>query len=108
MTERQEARLYARAARERWPIPHDEISKTVERVCYLRDYGEKESTQIAAVNAITQMMSQNQKDEHKLVDAHISAEHARLDEIAADLGVDAGLIESFARKTSGGTGGATE
>ena len=101
MTELQEARLLGRAIRERWEVPPDQMRATVERACHLRDYAEKESTQIAAVNAIVAMVNQNQRDEHKFVDAQLQREHNRLDVVADELGIDPSLVEAVTREASG-------
>lgn len=45
-----------------------------------------------AVSALIKMESQNQQDEHKVVDIGIANRNARLDAIAADLGIEPGLI----------------
>lgn len=91
MTELQEARLLGRAVR-RWDVPLEEKAKTIERLCYLRDFGEKESTQIAAAKAIVDAEGQNQRDEHKFVDVRIQHGNARLASVADELGLDPGLI----------------
>ena len=100
MTELQESKLLRRAVRSRWPIPDEEIEKTIERICYLRDFGEKEATQIAASNALIQMASQNQKDEHKFAELRFQQRDSELDAIAAELGIDPITIEAVASQAS--------
>lgn len=46
---------------------------------------------------------QNQDDEHKVVDVRIANRHAELDAIAADLGIEIGLVEDAHRSSTGGT-----
>ena len=94
MTELQEARLLGRAIR-RWPVPDAEKGKTMDRLYYLRDFAEKESTQLAAAAAIIAAEGQNQKDEHKILDVSVTTRHDRLDAIAADLGLDASFIQAI-------------
>ena len=105
MTELQEARLLGRAIR-RWDIPDAQRSSTMERLYHLRDFAEKESTQLAAAAAIIAAEAQNQKDEHKFVDVRLQREHARLDAIASELGVDQAAIADATRaalESAGGT-----
>ena len=58
----------------------------------------------AAAKALIAAESQNQSDEHKVVDIELRAEHDRLDAIAADLGIEIDFIEAAARASSGGVG----
>lgn len=46
----------------------------------------------AALKAFLAMEAQNQKDEHKLLDAQLQAGNDRLAAVAADLGIDPDLI----------------
>lgn len=59
----------------------------------------------AAAKALIAAESQNQSDEHKVVDIELRAEHDRLDAIAADLGIEIDFIEATARASGGGVGG---
>ena len=47
--------------------------------------------------------SQNQADEHKVLDVSISTRNAELDAIAADLGIEIGFIEAVSRPSEGST-----
>ena len=108
MTPYEEARLINRAARNRWDVPPDEMAKTIERVCYLRDNALDESTQMMAVRAIVSMVGQNQKDEHKVIDVRVVTRNDQFDAIAAELGITPDLIEHAARQadiTAGGVEG---
>jgi len=93
LTPLQEARLLSRAVRKRWDIPQDQLDATLRRLYELRDDGESDAVKIAASRAIILCESQNQSDEHKVVDVRIQQEHARLDAIAAELGVEQAVIE---------------
>lgn len=73
-------------------MPLEEKAKTIKRLCYLRDFAEKESTQIAAAKAIVDAEGQNQRDEHKFVDVRIQQGNARLATVADELGLDPALI----------------
>lgn len=106
MTELQHARLLGRAVR-RWPVPEHEKLRVMETLFELASNGVEESTRIAACRTIIAAEAQNQSDEHKLVDVRIKQEHARLDAIAAELGIDRGLIESAERQAGGCDDGST-
>ena len=97
-------RLLRRAIKKRWEIPEEFRDVIVGR---LRDIimESDEATALKAIAEVRHMEAQNQKDEHKIVDVSISARNDRLDAIAADLGIDQGLIESVARETGGGDSG---
>jgi hypothetical protein len=94
-------RLLRRAIKKRWDIPEEFRSIIVGR---LRDIIESGDDEIAlkAIAEARQLETQNQKDEHKIVDVSISTRHAELDAIAADLGIDVGLIEAVSRKAGSG------
>ena len=97
-------RLLRRAIKKRWKIPEEFRGVIVGRLRDIIENGDEEIA-LKAIAEVRQMESQNQKDEHKLVDVSISARNDRLDAIAADLGIDQGLIESVAREASGGDSG---
>lgn len=105
MTPLQEMRLANRAIKNRWDVPPEEMKKTIERACYLRDNGIEESTQTAAIRAIVSMVGQNQKDEHKVIDVRVVTRNDELAGIAADLGIEIGLVEDAARKADCSVGG---
>jgi hypothetical protein len=97
-------RLLRRAIKKRWEIPEEFRDVIVGR---LRDIimESDEATALKAIAEVRHMEAQNQKDEHKIVDVSISARNDRLDAIAADLGIDQGLVELVAREASGGDSG---
>lgn len=92
------------AVRRRYPINAAQAAETVNR--FLDDPDPRVALRAAAIAAV--MEGQNQKDEHKIVDVSISTRHAELDAIAADLGLDVGLIEAVSRKAGGGDSVAQE
>jgi len=104
MTPKQELRLINRAVRNRWDIPPEEMQKTIERVTYLRDNADDEAVQMAAVRAIVSMVGQNQKDEHKVIDVRVITRNDELAGIAADLGIEIGVIEDAEREADLGIG----
>jgi hypothetical protein len=56
----------------------------------------------AAAKALLAAESQNQRDDHKVVDVSIATRHDELDAIAADLGIEIGLVEAADRAATGG------
>jgi hypothetical protein len=56
----------------------------------------------AAAKALLAAESQNQRDDHKVVDVSIAAGNFELDAIAADLGIEIGAIEAADRAATGG------
>lgn len=57
----------------------------------------------AASRALLAAESQNQSDEHKVIDLNVSPRNVELDALAADLGVEIGVIEHAAREAEGST-----
>lgn len=58
----------------------------------------------AARKIVIAMEAQNQKDQHKVIDVRVSTQHDQLDGIAADLGIEASVIEDAAREAGAITG----
>jgi hypothetical protein len=56
----------------------------------------------AAAKALLAAEQQNQSDEHKLIDVSVATRHDELDAIAADLGIEIGLVEAADRAATGG------
>jgi len=86
-------KLERQAMKRRWNIPPEKMKAMIDRQCDIatdRMTPNREST--AAFNAILAAESQNQKDEHKIVDVSISARNDELSKIASDLGIDPSLI----------------
>jgi hypothetical protein len=100
----QETRMMSRALAQRWPVKseyREAIIKKLMRV--MADPNSSTREVIAAAKGLLAAEAQNQADEHKLVDVSISATNDRLDAIAADLGIDIGVIEDATRKAKGST-----
>jgi hypothetical protein len=96
-------RLLRRAIKKRWDIPEDLRNIIVGR---LRDIIESGDDEIAlkAIAEARHLESQNQKDEHKLVDVQLHRKITELAEIAGEIGVDLDLVEDAERSREGGTG----
>jgi hypothetical protein len=58
----------------------------------------------AARKVVLEMEAQNQRDEHKVIDVRVQTRNDQLPGIAADLGIEVGLIEDAARKADSGAG----
>jgi len=102
----QETRMMARALTQRWPISEKTKKGVIGALInVLADPKASPREKTSAAKALMAAEAQNQSDEHKLVDVSLSTRNDRLDAIAADLGIDQGLIESIARETSGGDSG---
>ena len=92
------------AVRRRFPIDAEMAAQTVNR--FLNDTDPRVALRAASIVAM--MESQNQKDEHKIIDGIISTGNDRLSLVAADLGIDPSLIEAATREASGGDSGDAE
>ena len=99
---RGELRMLSTAIRKRW-LTDDLKPLAIEAIERGLTCGDERAEQTAVRNLLM-MESQNQGDEHKIVDVRIQQEHDRLDAIATELGIDKGLIESVARKAGDVTG----
>lgn len=82
--------LIGQAVKQRWltgPLKSRAIAT-------LRDGmdSDDERIRMRAAQILVAMESQNQQDEHKLVDVHLHARNARLASIAAELGIDEDII----------------
>lgn len=88
-----DTRLLARAVMQRWPINpkmREGIIGALARVLTDPNASHREKT--SAAKALMAAEKQNQEDEHKVIDVSIQTRNDRLDEIAADLGIDPSLI----------------
>lgn len=92
--------LLERAVRHRWKIDTEKAAATVNELLDSPD----ERIRARAAAIATVMESQNQKDEHKVIDVRVQTRHDQLPEIAADLGIEVSAIEDAARKASAGDG----
>lgn len=91
----------ARALTQRWPIKPEYREAIVRRL--LRVIADPQSSPrevTAAARALMSAESQNQSDEHKVLDVeHATARDTQLSAIAADLGIDPCLIVDAAIET---------
>lgn len=80
------------------------IQKAVEATLRGLQSGDPRAEATAVRNVIA-MEAMNQKDEHKVIDVRVTTRHDQLAGIAADLGIEVGLIEDAARQADIGIGG---
>jgi hypothetical protein len=73
----------------------------MERLACILEAGDDDIA-LKAIGELRQMEAQNQRDEHKYVELKIQQQHARVDAIATELGVDPSLIVD-ATAASGGS-----
>ena len=94
-------RLLRRAIKKRWEIPEEFRGIVVDRlksiIC-----GHDEELALKAIAEVRHLESQNQKDEHKVLDVRVATRHDELDAIAADLGLEVGAIEDATGQSGGG------
>lgn len=101
-----DTRLISKALKQRWPVSETHRSILVKRlVQVIADPQSSPREVTAAAKGLLAAEAQNQKDEHKIVDIRISARHAELDAIAADLGLEVAAIEDAARAGTAGDSG---
>lgn len=94
-------RLLRRAIKKRWEIPAEFRNVVVGRLRDLIEDGDPEIA-LKAIAEVRHLESQNQRDDHKVVDVSIAAGNFELDAIAADLGIEIGAIEAADRAATGG------
>jgi hypothetical protein len=95
--------MEARAMEQRWPVKaeyRDAVLKRNMRIILSPNSTERAVS--AASKVILAAESQNQSDEHKVVDVNLATRHDQLSGIAADLGIEIGVI-SNAESESGGS-----
>lgn len=93
LSDRTAQRIERQALKQRWEIPEKYKPAIINRQVQIAidpKSSNREST--SAAKALLSMESQNQKDEHKVVDVSLQARNIELDELAADLGIEADLI----------------
>ena len=89
------------AVRRRFDIDTEKAARKVNQLMDSND--ERIATRVLAIAAL--MESINQKDQHKVIDVHVTKRLDRLDGIAAGLGVDVSVIENAQREAGGCIGG---
>lgn len=90
---RQDLRDYAMAARRRWPVTDEMKARALDTAILVMESGSPRE-RIAAANLIASIEKQNQADEHKVVDVRTQQGDFDLASIAAEIGVDIGVIEN--------------
>ena len=94
---------------QRWPIKQEYREALIKRLIrIIADPASKPREVTAASRALLAAEGQNQADEHKVVDVHVSTRHDQLDAIAADLGIEVGIVIDAERKGIGSTAGFEE
>lgn len=96
-----DCRLIMSAIKKRWPISEEMKQSLVNRLAGIITGNDDDEVAIKAANVLRGMESANQSDEHKVIDVRIQQRDAELDAIAADLGVEVGIVE-YAQRSSGG------
>lgn len=90
-------RLWRRAIRDRWDINDEFKQIAIQRLRDIVESGEDDMA-LKAISEARQMVAQNQKDEHKVIDVRVETRHDELSGIAADLGIDVSVIETAERE----------
>ena len=103
---RGEMRMIERAIKNRW-LTDDLKADALAAIQRGLRCGDDRAEQTAVRNLIA-MEAQNQKDEHKVIDVRVTTRHDQLAGIAADLGIEVGLIEDVAGKADSGIEGIEE
>jgi len=104
-----DTRMMRKAVTQRWPIPPEYREAIIKRA--IRCVANPSSSEREANSASKLLLAaeaQNQADEHKVIDVRVATRNDQLDAIAADLGIEIGIIEDAARQADSGTGGAAE
>jgi len=93
-------RLLGMAIRKRWQVSDEMKDAILQRLESVIKFSPDDEIAIKAIAQVRAMEQQNQKDEHKVVDVEIQQQHARLDAVADELGVDRAAIEATCRQAS--------
>jgi hypothetical protein len=101
-----DTRMDATSIVRRWPMSDAARKATISRLLrVIADPESKPREIIAASKALLIAEAQNQADEHKVVDVKLALRNTDLDAIAADLGIEIGLVEDASRKAGIGIDG---
>lgn len=90
---RQDLRDYAMAARRRWPVSDEMKAAALQAAIDVLEIGNARE-KIAAASLIATVEKQNQADEHKVVDVRTQQGDFDLASIAAEIGVDFGVVSN--------------
>ena len=94
---RADLQMIERAVKRRWNFDKSLAEKAVEAGLQSHD----PRVQVRALSIAVAMEKQNQADEHKVIDIDLQQSHDRLAAIAAELGIDAGIVID-AQRIAGG------
>ena len=98
--------MIKRALQQRWPISPEYkagLIRTLMAIALDPNSSRRERT--AAAKAIIAAESQNQQDEHKVIDVNVATRNDNLDEIAANLGLDISTLQAIEGETNRSTEG---
>jgi hypothetical protein len=84
-------RLIRRAMKQRWEIPDTTRKLILDRITAIVTDG-TDDLALKAIAEIRHMEAQNQKDEHKFAELKIQQHNTRMDDIAAELGIDPRIV----------------
>lgn len=91
-----------KALEQRWPIKPEYREGLIRRLtAIVISPNSKPREVIAASRALIAAESQNQADEHKVVDVRLSTRNDQLDAIATDLGIEVSVVIDAERKGIG-------
>ena len=99
-----DTRLLRRAMKQRWPISEQYKTAVVNRQVKIAAGlvpGTTPKEETDAFKSLLFAEKQNQSDEHKVIDVHVTTRHDQLLGIAADLGIEIGVIEHAERQGGG-------
>lgn len=97
--------MMQKSLEQRWPIKLEYRAAMIQRLMRIVANPKSSSREVtAASKALLAAESQNQLDEHKVIDVRVTTRHDQLAGIAADLGIEVGAIEDAARKADCGIG----
>lgn len=97
--------MMQKALEQRWPVREEFRAGMITRL--MRIIADPKSTArevTAASKALIAAEGQNQLDEHKVIDVRVTTRNDQLAGIAADLGIEVGLVEDVTRKADLGIG----
>ena len=100
---RGDMRMIERAINKRW-LTEDLKADAIAAIKRGMKCGDDRAEQ-TAVRSLIAMEAQNQKDEHKVIDVRVTTRNDQLAGIAADLGIEIGLVEDASRKADSGIEG---
>ena len=94
--------LMQRAISQRW-LTDEQKPKAMAAVASCLESPD-DRVRLRAVEILAQMERQNQADEHKVIDVSIQLDHARLSQVASELGIDASIISGGKIEAGSNTG----